>query len=282
MSRYSVVIQGSAIAGFRARIAGRIALGAMLCAAWTGCGNAPPGVNTAQQAVTCTSPGSGASTSAWTTYGICLTPDTTCLATITAKVWQSGTNKITISTPPNQLEVDLTDQDNMEAAGKRPLVWRHPPTTPAELNTLLSPPMTTDAQILVQPSIATTLGFTPGTLTFKWPDCTAPETKLPVVELSPATITLTGSGSVTKHTIGSGGSGARDLTFPNLVVRVHDDGATWPNPISRIDVTGSIPSGSSTINLLDEKYVPRPQVIDLTTSPAKVALTQNGRGRFPP
>lgn len=284
MSRFSVVIPGSAIAGFPARVSGRIALGAVLCAAWAGCGSAPPGVSAAQQPLTCVKPGSGATTSAWASYATnCLAPNTTCFAAIAAKVQQSATpNKIVISTPPNQIEVDLSVQDDMEAKGQRPSVWRHSPTTPTELSMLPNFPTTTDAVILVQQSITTSLGFTPDTLAFKWPDCTALGITLSVVELSFSSITLMSNSST--YTIKGGASGAPvDLAFPNLVVRVPSDGGAWPPTatLTKINVAGSIPGhGSGSINLLNEGLVPRPQVIDLTTSPVKVTLTTNGLGRF--
>lgn len=296
MSRFSMVRQGSALASARTGVVCGIALGAMI---WTGCGNKPSlSVQETKQArdTSCSQPDAAASDAVWRDYATrCLQPQdaqSKCYVAFDAMVWRAGeVNKILLSLPSNQtvLDLDLAEQDATEQSKKkRPDLWRHHPSNLPDSWQAFSPsqPKTTNAVVYVMPKIAKSLGITSlvGPLEPKFPECSPLMGKLPTVQLSPTSITLTGSDGSQHAVPVHSASSLRQLSFPNLTVKLPDDGEQWPAPITKISVAGSISvegsNGKGSVDLLNEDFVFRPQEVDLTSDPAGLTLTCNGLGRF--
>jgi hypothetical protein len=310
MSRFSIVRQGSAIASARTGVVCGIALGAMI---WTGCGSKagpdgpvqptnPPATNPPESgerptppvdqscATTVPKPAVSDTKDKWAKYAHCLQPDVCIITQVPALVWQSGqANTISVQVGPNKIDIDLTKQDAIEAQDHRPDLWRHVPSTPPELWQGLpgTQPGTSNAQIgvLEGSAIATKLGITKDN-GLKWPECSPLAVQVAEGTISPKSITLTGSDGKEYTVPVHGGASSRRLDFDNLAVTLPDDGVPWPASITKITVDqGSVFSvggsrGTGSVDLLDQDFVPRPLVVDLTSIPAALKLTCNGLARF--
>ena len=302
MSRFSIVRQGSAFTSARTGVVCCIALGAIIS---TGCGNGPPpvGPRPVQQPgqpdikppeladSLCSSQKPAASDTNvdnWARYAHCLKPAVCFVSKVPALVWQSGpANKISVQVGPNTIDIDLATQDASEAQDHRPDLWRHVPSNPPELWQGLpsTQPGTSNAKIAVLEgsTVATKLGITKDN-GIKWPECSPLGVEVAEGKLTPTTITLTGSDG-SRHTV-HGGASSRRLDFDNLAVTLPDYGEPWPASITKISADqGSVfsvegSSGHGSVDLLNESFVPRPLVVDLTSVPAALKLTCNGLARF--